>query len=68
LKQVDVRTPLTEAINLPLAFENDLRTATLGEEAFGAGKGVRHMSPGRSHVATISVYAFVPHEDFAIVC
>ncbi|MFD2368642.1 ROK family protein [Brevibacillus sp. GCM10020057] len=44
LKQVDVRTPLAEAIRLPLAFENDLRTATLGEAVFGAGKGVRHMT------------------------
>lgn len=44
LRQVDVRTPLAEAIRLPLAFENDLRTATLGEAVFGAGKGVRHMT------------------------
>lgn len=44
LRQVDVRTPLKEAIRLPLAFENDLRTATLGEAVFGAGKNVEHMT------------------------
>ncbi|KQL47192.1 glucokinase [Brevibacillus choshinensis] len=44
LRQVDVRTPLAAAVRLPLAFENDLRTATLGEAVFGAGKGVSHMT------------------------
>ncbi|WP_411502263.1 ROK family protein [Brevibacillus centrosporus] len=44
LRQVDVRTPLLEAVRLPFAFENDLRTATLGEAVFGAGKGVSHMT------------------------
>lgn len=44
LRQADVRTPLAEAVRLPLSFENDLRTATLGEAVFGAGKGVSHMT------------------------
>ncbi|MGE5704178.1 MAG: ROK family protein [Clostridia bacterium] len=39
-KHVDVRTPLLAAIDLPLYFDNDLRTATLGEATFGAGRGV----------------------------
>lgn len=44
LHGVDVRTPLEREVGLPLAFENDLRTATLGEAVYGAGKGVRHMA------------------------
>lgn len=42
-KQLDVRTPLANAIDLPLVLENDLRTATIGEAVFGAGKGVRDL-------------------------
>ncbi|MET3287573.1 UNVERIFIED_CONTAM: glucokinase [Brevibacillus sp. OAP136] len=42
-KQVDVRTPLSAGCDLPLYFEHDLRTATLGEATFGAGRGVDNM-------------------------
>lgn len=42
-KNVDVRTPLTAACDLPLYFEHDLRTATLGEATFGAGRDVENL-------------------------
>ncbi|MDH4618936.1 ROK family protein [Brevibacillus sp. AY1] len=44
LHQLDVRTPLATLIGLPLAMENDLRTAAWGEAVFGAGKGLRHLA------------------------
>lgn len=43
LHQADLRTPLAKLVELPLFFENDLRTATLGEAIFGAGRGVNHL-------------------------
>ena len=42
-KNVDVRTPLAQLIDLPLFFENDLRTATIGEAVFGAAKGIKNV-------------------------
>jgi len=42
-RQVDLRTPLSRSLDLPLFFENDLRVATLGEWTFGAGRGSDHL-------------------------
>lgn len=44
LHQLDVRSPLATLIELPLAMENDLRTAAWGEAMFGAGKGLKHLA------------------------
>ncbi|MED1783237.1 ROK family protein [Brevibacillus fortis] len=43
LHQADLRTPLAKLVELPLFFDNDLRTATLGEAVFGAGRGISHL-------------------------
>ncbi|ATF16365.1 ROK family protein [Brevibacillus sp. HB1.2] len=43
LHQADLRTPLAKLVELPLFFENDLRTAAFGEAIFGAGREVSHL-------------------------
>ncbi|MGM0710345.1 ROK family protein [Brevibacillus parabrevis] len=43
LHQADIRTPLAKLVDLPLFFDNDLRTATLGEAVFGAGRNASHL-------------------------
>ncbi|HEX6971261.1 MAG TPA: ROK family transcriptional regulator, partial [Limnochordia bacterium] len=42
-RDLPVRAPLEEALGLPIYVDNDVRAATLGESAFGAGQGAGHL-------------------------
>lgn len=41
-KNVSITTPLKEALRLPVFLLNDVRSATLGEQYLGAGKGMKN--------------------------
>jgi glucokinase len=42
-RDVPLRDLMEERLGLPVALENDATAAALGEHAFGAGRGARHM-------------------------
>ncbi len=43
LADVDLRARMSERLGLPVGVDNDANAAAIGEWAFGAGRGTRHM-------------------------